>query len=112
MGYGNICSHFVDFLGSVSSHSFFQFSFLSISCQTRAGAPHTGSRISRTPQLLLLDNRTRTNLKGCTGAGGGGQEAETDSQSHREQLLLLGPSNCYPEAVVMALVVAFQDRNP
>lgn len=80
MGYGNICSHFVDFLGSVSSHSFFQFSFLSISCQTRAGAPHTGSRISRTPQLLLLDNRTRTNLKGCTGAGGGGRKQK---QTHK-----------------------------
>lgn len=90
MGWGqtHICSHFVDFwdLVLIFIHQL----------SGKSWGSHTGrSGMSRTYlSSYSLDNGTRANLKDCTG-----QEAETDSQSHRGQLFL-GPRNCCMRTVV------------
>lgn len=88
----------MDFWGS-------QFSFLA-NCQTRAGAPAQEEAGYRGHSAYSLDNGTGANLKDCTVGMGAGSRNRLIKPPEQ---LLLGPSDCYMEAVVMALVVAFQD---
>nr|KAF6382687.1 hypothetical protein mPipKuh1_009031 [Pipistrellus kuhlii] len=86
MGYGSMCSHFVDFLGSVNSHSY--------PLSEKSRGPHRISRILRTPQLTPWT----TELEQTSRTAQWGWEQEADSQNHRKRLLL-GPSSCCMGAV-------------